>query len=205
MPVRELLQLRQQLYYRLGFLYVHIGYPMYIRCFLGDRDGRPYEFFQECVAILIDNRNLNRFIFLFSPRRLKVNNGKPAGKPLLPFLYHVVSSQVIISYSRKRHSVSSSSSERRDRTSGSNSYSRSRRSRWPDGDAIQLEMQGVSRPSVTQTRRVPANRSASTIRGKVAVRAFLRATCATAISLTFWLTTHSFHCMWFTWRFNNRV
>ena len=65
MPVRELLQLRQQLYYRLGFPYIHIGYPMYTRRILGDGNGRSDELLQECVAILVDNRNLNRLIILF--------------------------------------------------------------------------------------------------------------------------------------------
>ena len=65
MSVRELLQFRQQLYYRLGFPYVHIGYPMYTHRFLGDGYGRSHELLQECVAILVDNRNLNRLIILF--------------------------------------------------------------------------------------------------------------------------------------------
>ena len=64
MPVRELLQLRQQLYYRLGFSYIHIDYPMYTRRFLGDGNGRSHKLLQECVAIPIDNRNLNRLIIL---------------------------------------------------------------------------------------------------------------------------------------------
>ncbi len=79
MPVRELLQLGQQFYHRLGFPYVGIDYPMYNRRLQGDGYGRSHELLQECLAVLIDNRNLNRLIILSQPRRLKVNDGKPAG------------------------------------------------------------------------------------------------------------------------------
>ena len=65
MTVRELPQLWKHVYYRLGFTYVHVSYPMYARRFLWDGNGRSYELLQECNAILIDNRNLNRLIILF--------------------------------------------------------------------------------------------------------------------------------------------
>ena len=52
------------------------------------------------------------------------------------FLYHIVSSQVIISYAREGHSVSSSFSECRNRTFGSDCHSRSRQPSHVSGVSI---------------------------------------------------------------------